>query len=89
MNNNIFQNPLFRNLSAEKLNFLMEFHNQQKPQDASSATPFFMNAMKKAQQQGITFTKDESSLLIQLIMQNMPEQERQRAQMLLMMLNKI
>lgn len=88
MDNNIFNNPLFQNLSPEKLQFLMEFQNQQKPKDAGSAAPYFMNTMQKAQDKGIQFTQDESSLLIQLLMQNMPEADRRKAEMLLMMLGK-
>ena len=86
MDSNIFNNPLFQNLSPEKLQFLMEFQNQQKPKDANNAAPFFMNTMQQAQQQGIQFSQDESSLLINLLMQNMPEADRKKAEMILMMM---
>lgn len=88
MDPNIFNNPLFQNLSPEKLQFLMEFQNQQKPNNASSAAPFFMNTMQQAQQKGIQFSQDESSLLINLLMQNMPEADRKKAEMILMMMKK-
>lgn len=86
MDQNIFNNPLFQNLSPEKLKFLMEFQNSQKPNDTNSAAPFFMNTMNQAKQQGINFSKEESSLLIDLLMQNMPEAERKKAEMIMMMM---
>lgn len=86
MSSDIFNNPLFQNLSPEKLKFLMEFQNMQKPNDTNNVAPFFMNTMNQAQEQGINFTKDESSLLIDLLMQNMPESERKKAEMIMMMM---
>ncbi len=86
MNSDIFNNPLFQNLSPEKLKFLMEFQSMQKPTDTKNAAPFFMNTMNQAKQQGIQFSREESSVLIQLLMQNMPEVERKKAEMLLRMM---
>lgn len=88
MEQNIFSNPLFQNLTPEKLQFLMEFQNMQKPTDTNNAAPFFMNTMNQAKQKGINFSKEESSMLIELLMQNMPEGERKKAEMLMMMLKK-
>lgn len=86
MDANIFNNPLFQNLSPEKLNFLMEFQRQQKPSDAQAAAPFFMNTMQQAQKKGIHFSTEESALLIQLLLQNMPPNDRKKAELLLRML---
>lgn len=88
MDSNIFNNQLFQNLSPEKLKFLMEFQNMQKPTQTSQAGNFFANTMQQAKQDGIQFSQEESNLLIDLLMQNMSEQERQKAQLLLMMLKK-
>lgn len=86
MDSSLFNNPLFQNLSPEKLQFLMEFQNAQKTSDPNSAAPLFMNAMNQAQDQGIRFEQNESSLLIRLLMQNMSEAERKKAELLLMLL---
>lgn len=88
MDSNIFNNPLFQNLSPEKLKFLMEFQNAQKPTQSTQAGNFFTNTMQQAQKEGIQFSKEESSLLIDLLMQNMSDQERQKAQLLMMLLKK-
>ena len=85
-NQNIFNNPLFQNMSPEKLQFLMNFQNMQKQTDTSGAAPFLNETMNQAKQQGIHFTKDESSMIIELLLQNMPEQERKKAEMLMMLM---
>ena len=85
---NIFNNPLFQNLSPEKLQFLMNFQKQQIPNNTTTANNILMNTMNEANKKGIQFTQDESSLLINLIMQKMPESERQKAQLLLSMLKR-
>ena len=87
MNSNIFQNPAFQNLSPEKLQFLMEFQNMQKPSSTKDAAPFFMQSLKQAQNQGIQFSKEESSLLIEILKQNMSPQEQKKADLILRMMH--
>lgn len=88
MDNTIFNNPLFQSLSPDKLQFLMNFQNQQKPQNINGVSALLSNTMNEAHKKGIQFTQEESSLLIQLLMQNMPESERQKAQLLISMMRK-
>lgn len=86
MNNNIFKNPAFSNLSPEKLQFLMEFQNMQKPSSMKDAAPFFMQSMKQAQNKGIQFSNEESSLLIEILKQNMSPEEQKKADMIMRMM---
>lgn len=83
---NAFPNALFQNLSPEKLQFLMNFQNMEKPQETNQAGPFLNKTMEQAKQEGIQFSKDETSMIMELLMQNMPEQERKKAEILMMLL---
>ena len=86
MSGNIFQNPAFQNLSPEKLQFLMEFQQMAKPSSMKDAAPFVMESLKQAQSKGIRFSNDESSLLIEILKQNMSPQEQKKADMILNMM---
>lgn len=88
MSSNIFQNPVFQNLSPEKLQFLMEFHEMQKPDNANQAAPFFMQTLKQAKNKGIQFTPDESTLLIEILKQNMSEADQKKADMIMQMMSR-
>lgn len=88
MNSNIFNHPAFQNLSPEKLHFLMEFQNTSKPSSMQSAAPFFMQMLRQARSKGIQFSEDESSLLIDILKQNMTPQEQKKADMILNMIKK-
>ena len=83
-NNNIFNNPLFQNMTPEKLEFLMNFQNMEKPKDTSSAAPFINETMNQAKKDGVNFSKDESTMIMEMLMQNMPEADRKKAEMLMM-----
>ena len=86
MSLNIFQNPAFQNLSPEKLQFLMEFQQMAKPSSMKDAAPFFMQSLKQAQEKGIRFSGEESSLLIEILKQNISPQEQKKADMILNMM---
>lgn len=86
MNSNIFQDPAFQNLSPEKLQFLMEFQQMAKPSSMKDAAPFFMQSLKEAKSKGILFSGEESSLLIEILKQNMSAQEQKKADMILNMM---
>lgn len=88
MNSSIFNTPAFQNLSSEKLQFLMEFQNMAKPSSMHNAAPFFMQILRQAQSKGIRFSEEESSLLIDILKQNMTPQEQKKADMILNMIKK-
>lgn len=83
MNADIFNNPLFQSLAPEKLKFIQDFHQMSKPSDSKQAAPFFMQMMQQAKRQGIQFTPNETELLIQLLVSNLSEADRKKADMML------
>ena len=60
MDQNFFtQNPAFQNISPEKLAFLMNFMNQEKPDSSRDMMTFLMSFVTKARNQNLSFTTDE------------------------------
>ena len=84
MDNNIFQNnPAFKNLSPEKLSFLMNFANSKKPTQMQEMMPFLMSSMNQAKKENIQFTPSESDLLIEILKQNLSPEEAHKVDMMM------
>lgn len=84
MDNNIFQNnPAFKNLSPEKLAFLMNFANSKKPTQMQEMMPFLMSSMNQAKKENIQFTPSESDLLIEILKQNLSPEESHKVDMMM------
>jgi hypothetical protein len=77
-------NPALNDISPEKLQFLMDFaSNNADTKDAKSMASTVMNAANNAKQNGMTFSNTETTLLIELLKQNMSEAERVKADKML------
>ena len=84
MDSNIFQNnPAFKNLSPEKLAFLMNFANSKKPTQMQEMMPFLMSSMNQAKKENIQFTPSESDLLIEILKQNLSSEEAHKVDMMM------
>lgn len=80
-------NPALNDISPEKLQFLMDFaSNNTDTKDAKSMASTIMNAASNAKQNGMTFSNTETTLLIELLKQNMSEAERVKADKMLQMM---
>lgn len=80
-------NPALNDISPEKLQFLMDFaSNNTDAKDAKSMASTIMNAANNAKQNGMTFSNTETTLLIELLKQNMSEAERVKADKMLQMM---
>lgn len=80
-------NPALNDISPEKLQFLMDFaSNNADTKDAKSMASTVMNAANNAKQNGMTFSNTETTLLIELLKQNMSEAERVKADKILQMM---
>ena len=77
-------NPALNDISPEKLQFLMDFaSNNTDAKDAKSMASTVMNAANNAKQNGMTFSNTETTLLIELLKQNMSEAERAKTDKML------
>lgn len=72
-------NPLLKNMSPEKLQFLMNFATAQKPTDIKEMMPFLLSTMNNAKSNHIQFTEPETELLITILKQNMSPEESAKA----------
>ena len=80
MENDVFKtNPAFQNLSPEKLSFLMNFANSQKPTEMKDMMPFLLGTLSSAKKQNIQFTKPETELMISILKQSMSPEEAEKA----------
>lgn len=80
-------NPALNDISPEKLQFLMDFaSNNADTKDAKSMASTVMNAANNAKQNGMTFSNTETTLLIELLKQNMSEAERVKTDKMLQMM---
>ena len=89
MDQNFFtQNPAFQNISPEKLAFLMNFMNQEKPDSSRDMMTFLMSFVTKARNQNLSFTTDETDFIIQHLRQGLNPTEQQRIDRVLQMLRR-
>ena len=70
--------PQFQQLSEEKKQFLIEFAMADHGNNANSAAQSLMQAIQTAKGKNISFSKEESSLLIEVLKQNMSKEEAAR-----------
>lgn len=81
-------NPMLKNMSPEKLQFLMNFAGSQKPTDIKDMMPFLLGTMNSAKEKNIQFTAPETELLVQILKQNMSEEEAAKADKILKLMAK-
>ena len=79
-------NANFANISPEKLNFLMNFAAQNKSGNAQDMSNMIMGAVNNAKQAGISFTPNETDLIVEVLKQNMSPEEQRKADQILMLM---
>ena len=72
-------NPMLKNISPEKLEFLMNFASAEKPNDIKDMMPFLLGTMNSAKKQNIQFSDPETELLVNILQQNMSPEEAAKA----------
>jgi hypothetical protein len=81
-------NPLLQSMSAEKLQFLMNFASSKKPEDMKEMMPFLLSSMNSAKSQNIQFTEPETELLFHILKQNMSPEEAAKADKLIQLIQR-
>lgn len=82
-------NPVFKNMAPEKLNFILNFAQKDKPASMKDAMPFLLANMNLAKKQNINFSKPEVQLIGEILMKDLPPEEQERARKLLSMLGNV
>ena len=80
-------NPVFQKMSKEKKKFISSFYQCEKPKNVNQALPFLMKYKALAQKKQIHFDKSESELLVKILCQSLPEQERIKVEKALRLLH--
>lgn len=86
MDDFLFHNPIFQGMNPEKLNFIMQFANKEKPKNMNEAMPFLLANMNQAKQQNIQFSNTEVSLIAELLCRDLPAAEQEKVKKIMAMM---
>lgn len=71
-------NPKLNNIDPRKLAILLELVKEAEGKPMDKLVPLLMNTNKRLQQQNMTFSKDESDVMIEILTKNMSPKEKQQ-----------
>lgn len=88
MDQNFANHPLLNGMDAEKLEFIMNFAQKDKPANMKDAMPFLLANMNLAKKQNIHFSKPEIQLIAEILTRDLPQAEKNKVNRIMsMMLN--
>ncbi len=82
---NLSNNPALKSISDDKINFLLQFANENKDKKPKDMIPLFLAASASAQKKGMTFSGTEANLILEIMKQNMNEEEKKKTDMIVNM----
>lgn len=88
MDENIKNNPLFNQMDPEKIQFLMNFAQKDKPVNIKDAMPFLLANMNAARNQNINFTKPEIQLIAESLTKDLSPAEKSKVNRIMSMMLK-
>ncbi|NLZ82799.1 MAG: hypothetical protein GX915_03945 [Clostridiales bacterium] len=71
-----------RNIDPRKLTILLEIMKEAEGKPMDKLIPLMMNANNKLQEQNLSFSKDESDVMIDLLTKNLSPKEKMQFDML-------
>lgn len=75
-------NPKLNNVDPRKLTILLELVKEAEGKPMDKLVPLLVSTNKRLQQQNLTFTKDESDLMIEILTKNMTPKEKAQFEMI-------
>ncbi len=75
-------NPKMKNIDPKKLAILLELMKEAEGKPMDKLLPLLMTTNKRLQEQNLTFTKDESDVMIEILTKNMTPKEKQQFEMI-------
>lgn len=75
-------NPNLKNVDPRKMAIFLELIKEAEGKPMDKLLPLLMNANKKLTQQNMTFSKDESEVLMEILTKNMSPKEKQQFEMM-------
>ncbi len=85
----VFNNQNTNGISPEKLAFLKAMSNKQTGNSAQDMMAALMSVSNAAQKQGVTFSESERDLMLELLINNLPPNESQRARSMIQMMKRM
>jgi hypothetical protein len=82
-------NSKMRNLDPRKLAILMELIKEAEGKPLDKLIPLIISTNKKLQAQNLSFTKDETEIMIEILTKNMSPKDRARFEMLRKLMTKM
>lgn len=74
----LINNPSLKDINPQKLQILNEVLSNAAGKTTNELLPYFMAASKQADSKGMSFSNQETDLIINLLTQNMNEAEKAR-----------
>ncbi len=71
-----FQDPRIRNISPDKLNFLLKLAEQIEGKNQKQAMPILFGAVASAGRQNLQFTPEEFQLIFEIMKEGKSEEEK-------------
>lgn len=75
-------NPKLKNVDPRKLAILLELVKEADGKPLDKMMPLLMNTNKRLQEQNLSFSKDESDLMIELLTKSMNPKEKMQFEMI-------
>jgi hypothetical protein len=88
MDPSFFNNPVFSNMSPEKMQFLLDFAAKDKPVSMKDAMPFLLANLREAKKLNLDFTKPEIQLICELLSKDLPPAQQEQVKKLMAMLQR-
>jgi hypothetical protein len=80
--------PAMKNIDARKLAILVDLANEAEGKPVDKALPLLVKSNAKMKAMGLSFTSDESDLMIEILTKDMSPAEKQKLEMIKKMLPK-
>lgn len=82
---NWMNNPQLKNMDPKKLKLLSSLAEEGSKKGKNDMLPFLMSAMNMTQQKDMNFNDAERSLLLEVLMQNLPPEDKKKAETIIQM----
>jgi hypothetical protein len=76
------KNPKLNNIDPRKLAILLEVMKEAEGKSMDKLMPLMLNANKRLQEQNLSFSKDESDVMIELLTKNLSPKEKAQFEMI-------
>ena len=83
MNHNIFkENEVFKNMHPVKVKVMKELADKMEGRQMKDAPPLIMDAMNQLKRHNLSFSPEESAMLIEILSRDMSPEEKARVEMM-------